>query len=285
MHVRRRWAAVLLAGTTLSLGAASVPATASSRAEIMDFGYMPDEFTATVGEEVVWTNTGAYTHSVVADDSQQNAESGQVPPGGTFARSFDEPLSFRYHCKIHPSMKGVVNVVTPPPSTSSTTTTVPPTTTTTRRPPITTTTTSRPPVTTTTQAATAPTERLTTSTTVRVAAGPVPPPPPAAPTLQPKAAVATSDGTAPSVNRESPADRTPPELSRPNQVAAGPLPPLPPGPDGSEAPGDGQALERERPAAESGAGSEVDRQMAFLGGALMAGGAFWLAWQTRRRRH
>jgi hypothetical protein len=58
---------------------------------------------------VRWTNAGASRHHVVADDG--SFDSGDLAPQDNYANVFSGLGTFSYHCSIHPSMKGVVEVV------------------------------------------------------------------------------------------------------------------------------------------------------------------------------
>lgn len=85
-------------------GMVSVPAQVT----IMDFGFAPAEIAVAAGMTVIWTNTGSAPHTVTFDDGSES--SGQLPGGGTFARTFDAAGTFTYMCAIHPSMTGSVVV-------------------------------------------------------------------------------------------------------------------------------------------------------------------------------
>ncbi len=80
--------------------------------------YSPSLFTISLadGGEVRWGNndrgtgygSSGTTHTVVADDA--SFDSGNIPPGGTFSHTFAGTGMVPYHCKIHPSMKGTIQV-------------------------------------------------------------------------------------------------------------------------------------------------------------------------------
>ncbi len=86
------------------------------------FRYAPAEVTIGVGESVIWFWQGvvARNHSVTADPGQ--AESFDSDPAGPptnethptgdyFSHTFGVEGRFTYHCRVHPEMTGVVNVV------------------------------------------------------------------------------------------------------------------------------------------------------------------------------
>jgi plastocyanin len=74
---------------------------------IVDFAFNPASITAKVGEKVTWTHQGDATHTVTFDDGE---DSGSLGKGDTFERTFDAAGSYPYKCKIHPAMKGTVEV-------------------------------------------------------------------------------------------------------------------------------------------------------------------------------
>src|SRR5688572_24779477 len=89
------------------------------------FRYAPAEVTVGVGDSVIWFWQGSVSrdHSVTADPGQ--AESFDSDPGATptnathpagdsFFHRFRVEGRFTYHCKVHPAMTGVVNVVAVP---------------------------------------------------------------------------------------------------------------------------------------------------------------------------
>ena len=58
------------------------------------------------GITVTWTNRDSVTHTVTGPDF----DSGPLAPGATFTRSFAAG-TFSYGCTIHPTMKGMVDVM------------------------------------------------------------------------------------------------------------------------------------------------------------------------------
>jgi plastocyanin len=72
---------------------------------------------STTGGLVQWVNNdqtgGVYggtgtTHNITADDGGYT--SGNLAPGGNFQRTFTVAGSYDYHCSIHPTMRGTVQV-------------------------------------------------------------------------------------------------------------------------------------------------------------------------------
>src|SRR5215212_6574164 len=104
--------AVLLAlsitAFTLGTGIRSVHAQSANAVSIVDFAFQPASIEVPAGSTVTWTNTGAVTHTVTADDGAY--DSGQLKPGTSFSQTFTTPGTYTYHCEIHPQMTGTVVV-------------------------------------------------------------------------------------------------------------------------------------------------------------------------------
>jgi plastocyanin len=61
------------------------------------------------GSTVTWSNEDEAVHTVTAAD--KSWDSGRLPIGGTFSRTFSEAGSYAFLCTIHPAMKGTISVV------------------------------------------------------------------------------------------------------------------------------------------------------------------------------
>jgi plastocyanin len=75
---------------------------------IANFSFTPAKLSISVGTTVIWTNNDTVTHTVTAD--QGTFDSNNLSPGSTFSFTFSQAGSYPYHCKIHPSMTGTINV-------------------------------------------------------------------------------------------------------------------------------------------------------------------------------
>jgi hypothetical protein len=60
------------------------------------------------GDTVMWANESARPHTVTADDG--SFDSGRIIVTGTFEQRFGGAGRFAYHCTLHPSMTGAVDV-------------------------------------------------------------------------------------------------------------------------------------------------------------------------------
>ncbi len=117
-------AGLALAGGT---GAAAHPGHGAAEITVQgdDFTYAPAAARVAVGDTVIWFWEGIVfrNHSVTADSGQ--AEQFDSDPAGPptnathpssegFAHTFSHEGTFTYYCKVHPQMRGSVEVVTPP---------------------------------------------------------------------------------------------------------------------------------------------------------------------------
>jgi len=172
---------LLMMGTALVVALPVMPAAEAAGTEhatIANFSFSPDPVKIPIGTTLEWTNTDGTVHTVTADDN--SFSSGNLASDAKFSHTFDRPGPVAYHCKIHPSMKGTVEVEASPTTAAPTTTTAAPATTTTSAPTTTTTAASSPPtaglvvpkVTATKPAVTSTTRAITAPTTVTTAAAP-----------------------------------------------------------------------------------------------------------------
>jgi plastocyanin len=84
-----------------------------AKATIMLFQFQPGEITVKKGTTIVWTNGDDIEHSVTAGKPGKESgafDSGFFTKGGSHAHTFNEPGTFEYFCKRHPSMKAKVVV-------------------------------------------------------------------------------------------------------------------------------------------------------------------------------
>jgi plastocyanin len=86
--------------------------SANNTTVIIDgFGYFPAVLNITRGTTVTWMNKYPVAHRVTADNgSSVNFSSASLSTGATFVFTFNDPGNFTYHCDLHPTMKGAINV-------------------------------------------------------------------------------------------------------------------------------------------------------------------------------
>lgn len=89
--------------------APSGDAVRAERVEIVDFAYDPDPVTIEEGGKVTWINMDEEDHTATADDG--SFDTGRLAEGKLGSETLKEPGRFTYHCELHPSMRGTVEVV------------------------------------------------------------------------------------------------------------------------------------------------------------------------------
>jgi plastocyanin len=97
------------AESTESEPAPSGEAAKSEKVEIVEFTYEPDPVVVQVDGKVIWQNQDTAPHTATADDG--SFETGTIEKGKIGSATFHETGIFTYHCQIHPTMHGTVEVV------------------------------------------------------------------------------------------------------------------------------------------------------------------------------
>lgn len=78
--------------------------------------FNPAQINITVGNTIVWINSDIETHTVTSGSPDNKItyakvfDSGNLNPKQTFEHTFDKFGIYKYFCKLHPSMMGLVNV-------------------------------------------------------------------------------------------------------------------------------------------------------------------------------
>jgi plastocyanin len=94
---------------TESEPAPSGKAQKSEKVQIVEFTYEPDPVVVQAGGKVIWQNEDTAPHTATADDG--SFDTGTIEKGKLGSATFKEPGTFTYHCEIHPTMHGTVEVV------------------------------------------------------------------------------------------------------------------------------------------------------------------------------
>jgi plastocyanin len=100
-------------GTVTVSGSSATPAPqapASGTVRIANRAFGPASLSVRVGGTVTFANADDRAHTVTADDG--SFDSGVLNPGASWARRFGTAGTYRYHCAIHPEMRGTVTVPT-----------------------------------------------------------------------------------------------------------------------------------------------------------------------------
>jgi plastocyanin len=103
---RRSLAAAALAACVLL-----APAGAAERPQEVNIefsAYGPAQLDILPGETVAWTNVSLRTHTVTSYDGLFDSD--KIASGGHFSYQFKEVGTYRYHCTIHPTITGEVDV-------------------------------------------------------------------------------------------------------------------------------------------------------------------------------
>lgn len=96
-------------GESESEPAPSGEAQKSEKVQIVEFTYEPDPVVVQAGGKVIWQNEDTAPHTATADDG--SFDTGTIEKGKLGSAIFKEAGTFTYHCEIHPTMHGTVEVV------------------------------------------------------------------------------------------------------------------------------------------------------------------------------
>jgi len=84
---------------------------ANAQIAMEEIEFAPLRVRVAVGSSVTWTNRDRVAHTIVeGSDTYNDFTSGEIEPGETYTRSFDEPGTIKYRCTIHASMTGDLRV-------------------------------------------------------------------------------------------------------------------------------------------------------------------------------
>ncbi|HET8741985.1 MAG TPA: cupredoxin domain-containing protein [Gaiella sp.] len=98
---------VLAAGViVLAMPSSAAPPVAEVAIQFAAYG--PEQLDVLPGQTVKWTNVSQRTHTVTAYDGL--FDSGDVTSGHRFAFRFTNTGTYEYHCTIHPSIVGEIDV-------------------------------------------------------------------------------------------------------------------------------------------------------------------------------
>jgi plastocyanin len=102
--------ALLVVGAVAALAWAGPAAAAPKQANVnVQFSaYGPSQLDVLPGTRVLWSNVSQRTHTVTADD--ETFDSGHLDPGARFSVTFARPGTYTYHCTIHSSIRGEIDV-------------------------------------------------------------------------------------------------------------------------------------------------------------------------------
>lgn len=123
-------AGALVVGIGLSsVGAAgaAVPAqsSGSSKIQVKDNFFQPDELEVTAGTKVTWTNKGKILHNVSPVKKSSKFGTKALTKGKSYSYTFKKPGTYAYYCSFHGSpssgQRGTIVVKAAAPVTTTTT--------------------------------------------------------------------------------------------------------------------------------------------------------------------
>ncbi len=102
-------ALLVLAVAAGAPAAAEDPASTSQAqtVEIVNFAFRPATVEIGKGQRVVFANTASVAHTATRGGA---FDTKRIKPGRSVGVRFKQKGTFRYHCKIHPEMRGKVVV-------------------------------------------------------------------------------------------------------------------------------------------------------------------------------
>jgi plastocyanin len=103
-----RRALVVTAFAGLAFAGPAVAAPTQAEVSVQFSAYGPSQLDVLPGTSVLWSNVSQRTHTVTADD--ETFDSGHLDPGAKFRVTFARPGTYRYHCTIHSSIRGEIDV-------------------------------------------------------------------------------------------------------------------------------------------------------------------------------
>lgn len=93
--------------TANAAGCETIADGTGTAAEIKGFAF-PAGLTVKAGEAIAWTNSDSAPHTVTFDDG--TCASGSIRGGATVVVRYTVPGTYAFHCAIHPSMTGTLEV-------------------------------------------------------------------------------------------------------------------------------------------------------------------------------
>jgi len=100
---------ILVAGAALLCPAAGAGARTKPAEVFVQFSaYGPSQLDVLPGQTVLWSNVSSRTHTVTSDTGLFDSD--DIRPDQSFTFTFNRPGTYQYHCTIHSSITGEVDV-------------------------------------------------------------------------------------------------------------------------------------------------------------------------------
>lgn len=80
---------------------------------MQNMSFTPADLTITVGTTIKWNNKDGTAHTVTTGTPESPSglfDSGNIIPNGDFSFTFNKAGTYKYFCKIHPTMQGTITV-------------------------------------------------------------------------------------------------------------------------------------------------------------------------------
>lgn len=104
----KRVGIAVLASALLLVPAASADGPVGASVDIAFGSLSPTPVAIVAGESVEWTNASVRNHTVTDDNG--GFDSGTLAPSTHWTHTFPEVGAFTYHCRLHPYIRGEVDV-------------------------------------------------------------------------------------------------------------------------------------------------------------------------------
>lgn len=105
------FATILITSCSKSDTSGSLLGPSGHAVTIQAMQFQPATLTVVAGDQITWTNTDTQAHTVTSNDGT-SFNSGNIAPQGTFTVTLNVNGSYPYHCSLHPTMTGTIQVVT-----------------------------------------------------------------------------------------------------------------------------------------------------------------------------
>jgi plastocyanin len=108
---------ILALAALLVLAPQGAALAATKNVSIVDFAFDPQAVRAGMGSTVHWSNDGSSSHTSTQDTTNPDGSSGLglwnsgiLSPGDEFSVTLDSSATYTYHCALHSSMTGRVQI-------------------------------------------------------------------------------------------------------------------------------------------------------------------------------
>ncbi len=91
-----------------SADCATSTAAPTVNATIQNFAFSPNPIQAKVGDVIGFTNKDSASHTATLDSGSCSTDS--IANGATMSLTFTKPGTYPFHCSIHSTMKGTIQV-------------------------------------------------------------------------------------------------------------------------------------------------------------------------------